>query len=85
MLPPIGSSEVDLSPAERAINQLSEDKDAVEEKLKALKEEASKQQYVLYCAPTSYQPLNFTFGRKHLQELADAIEKAKADEKRGIL
>jgi hypothetical protein len=46
----IGSSEVDLSPAERAINQLSEDKDAVEEKLNALKEESSKQQYVLYYA-----------------------------------
>jgi hypothetical protein len=43
----IGSSEVDLSPAERAINQLAEDKDAVENKLKALKEESSNQQYVL--------------------------------------
>jgi hypothetical protein len=43
----IGSSEVDLSPAERAISQLSEDKDAIEEKLKALQEESAKQQYVL--------------------------------------
>ena len=44
----IGSSEVDLSPAERAISQLSEDKDAIEEKLKALQEESAKQQYVLH-------------------------------------
>jgi chromosome segregation ATPase len=80
----IGSSEVDLSPAERAISQLSEDKDAIEEKLKALQEESAKQQYVLHYADTACCKLSckFTFGRKHLQELADAIEKAKNDEKR---
>ena len=50
----IGSAEVDLSPAERAIHQLSEDKDAIEEKLKALQEESSKQQYVLYCSDVEY-------------------------------
>ena len=40
----IGSSEVDLSPAERAINQLIDDKDAVADKLKTLQDEAAKQQ-----------------------------------------
>jgi hypothetical protein len=83
----IGSSEVDLSPAERAINQLSEDKDAIEEKLKALQEESAKQQYVLHYADITTccdVSCKFTFGRKHLQELADAIEKAKNDEKRYV-
>ena len=40
----IGSAEVDLSPAERAINQLLEDKDSVADKLKELQDEAAKQQ-----------------------------------------
>ncbi len=39
----IGSAEVDLSPAERAINQLIDDRDAVANKLKELQDEAEKQ------------------------------------------
>ena len=40
----IGSSEVDLSPAERAINQLAGDRDSVAGKLKELQDEAAAQQ-----------------------------------------